>query len=116
MLMAERYNISHVAGDAFSLSVTYAEPNETPIDLTGCTAAMQIRDLPGGTVWASSSGAGATLTVTIPTPANGEILIAGTISQAAPASGYWDLQVTSAGGLPTTIIGGSFTITHEVTA
>jgi hypothetical protein len=109
------YNITHVAGDTFQLSVTWKDPAGVAIDLTGYTAAMQVRDKPGGTVWASSTGVAPALTITNGLT-NGNLLITGTITASAPSMGVYDLQVTSSGNVVDTILAGQFTVIEEVTA
>ena len=116
MHMSDRHDFTHTAGDTFRRQIEWTEPDGTAVDMTGYTAAMQVRDRSGGTVWASSSGAGASLTITIATPANGIMVVAGTISQTTPAVGVWDLQVTSGGGEVYTLVSGSFTVVEQVTA
>ena len=112
--MAVTHPLTHVAGDTMSFQITWQQSNGTPVDLGGYSAQMQVRDRAGGSVWATSSGNGATLTLTLGGNA-GTIDVVGTVSQATPAVGYWDLQV-SIGGAVTTLAGGTFTVVQEVTA
>jgi hypothetical protein len=114
--MTERHDFTHTANDTFKRQIEWTEPDGTAVDLTGYTVAMQVRDRPGGTVWASSTGASPSLTITVATPANGTMVIYGTVSQTSPAVGVWDLQVTSSGGEVSTLVAGSFTVVAEVTA
>lgn len=117
MHLSDRHDFTHTAGDTFRRQIEWVEPDGvTPIDLTGYTAAMQIRERPGGTVWASSNGASPALTITVATPASGVMVVSGTISQTTPAVGVWDLQVTSSGGEVYTLVSGSFTVIEQVTA
>jgi len=108
------HNITHVEGDRFQIQVKLEQPNGTAVNLTGYTAQMQVRDKPGGTVWASSTGGSPSLTVTIGA-AEGTIDIVGTIAQAAPARGVYDIQTTIIGAVDT-FLAGAFTIIPEVTA
>ena len=108
------YNISHTASDTFNLQVVYKDSNDAAVDLTGYTVAMQVRDRPGGTVWASSTGGSPSLTITV-TTGTGTMDISGTVSGTAPAVGVYDLQLTSSGGIVDTILAGQFTLLQEVT-
>jgi hypothetical protein len=108
------HNITHVHGDTFRLQVKLVQPNGTAVNLGGYTAQMQIRSKPGGTVWASSTGGSPSLTLTLGGAA-GTIDIVGTISQAAPSRGVYDIQTTVNGEVDT-FLAGAFTIISEVTA
>lgn len=112
--MAAIHNLTHVAGDTLAFRLTWQDSSGAAVDLTGYTAQMQVRDRAGGAVWASSTGGSPTLTMSLGGVA-GTIDVSGTVSQASPAVGYWDLQVTINSAV-TTLIGGTFTVVSEVTA
>ena len=103
-------------GDTGVLEVGYQEPDGTPVNLTGYSAKLQVRPKPGDSATAlleltHSSGiainaAAGTLLVTI-TPAQSVALGAGRFA--------YDLQITSAGGIVTTLVGGVLLVHPEVT-
>lgn len=70
--MADTYNTTIDQGATWSLLVTYNDPNGNPINLTGATAAMQLRTSP--------LAATAALTLTT---SNGGIAISGPSGQLA---------------------------------
>lgn len=92
-------NLTVMRGDAWSLLVTF------PFDLTGYTIAGQIRD--------SVDAQDATdLTITPTDLPAGKIHIG---QLEATIGGYYDLQLTAAGGGPTTYLRGVFTLVKDVT-
>ena len=92
----------------------------TPVDLTGYTARMEIKDKIGGTVLASADSAdtpldildiaidttGKTITLTISATDTAEI---------AWKRGVYDLEMVSSSGVVTAILTGSVNVTREVT-
>lgn len=92
----------------------------TPVDLTGYTARMKIKDKVGGNVLASTDVLDAPKNVLVITIDNA----AKTISLNIPAtstddfawkSGVYDLEMVSASGVVTAILSGKVTVTKEVT-
>jgi len=97
-------------------TVVYKDSSGTAINLTGYTAALQIRD-----TYADSTTA---LSLTSPsggiviTGATGTIAIHATATQtAAIAAGnyVYDLEITSAGGIITRLIQGKISLSPQVT-
>ena len=92
----------------------------TPVDLTGYTARMEIKDKIGGTLLASADSAdtpldildiaidttGKTITLTISATDTAEI---------AWKRGVYDLEMVSSSGVVTAILTGSVNVTREVT-
>jgi len=114
--MAGVYNITHRQGDTFNLALVYSDSAGDPINLTGFTAKCQLR--------ANASSDTAVLTATtsdgtlVITGAQGRIAfaISATAMGAIAAGTYvYDLEIESSGGVVTTILTGTFTITPEVT-
>jgi hypothetical protein len=109
------YNATIDQGATWSVTVTYTDSNGTPINLTGYTAAMQVRQ--------QYSSADADLTLTSPsggiviTPLTGVIVITMTATQtAALEEGYYvyDVELTS-GSYKDRLIQGQLTVAPEVT-
>ena len=102
-------------GDSFVLSITYTDSNNNPIDLTGYTANMEVRDKPGGKILCASATIGNG--ITIPNPALGVIEVnippSMTNNFVIPRSAY-QIQVTSNNGTATTIASGWFIVTAGV--
>jgi hypothetical protein len=92
----------------------------TPVDLTGYTARMKIKDRVGGTVLASSEVADTPLdTITI-TLDDVEATITITISATDTAAltwtkGVYDLELVSSGGVVTQLLSGKIAVEKEVT-
>ena len=87
----------------------------TPVDMTGYTARMQIRDKVGGTLLLTLTSANGGLTIDT---TKSSVTI--TISATATAGFIWnrgvyDLEMVSADGRVTTIVEGSVKVTPEVT-
>lgn len=92
----------------------------TPVDLTGYTARMKIKDKIGGNVLASTDVLDAPKNVLVITIDNA----AKTITLSIPATstddfawktGVYDLEMVSASGVVTAILSGKVTVTKEVT-
>ena len=89
-----------------------------PEDLTGFTAAAQVRDKPGGTsvmdlACAITTAAGETVPNVVNVTLDASDWPAGALQVGAAA---WDLQLTGATGEPViTIVAGAVTITQDVT-
>jgi hypothetical protein len=115
-MSAAIYNATIDQGATFSLTVVYKDENGVAINLTGFTAALQIRQ--------SYSDAAALVTLSSPsngiaiTPLTGTIVITMTAAQTGSLDeGYYvyDLEITSSGGIVTRLIQGQFTVSPEVT-
>ena len=92
----------------------------TPVDLTGYTARMKIKDKVGGTVLASTDAldtpknvlaiaidnTGKTITLSIPATATDDFTW---------KTGVYDIEMVSASGVVTVILSGKVTVTKEVT-
>ncbi len=111
-----KYDFTLYQGATFARVLTWKDENETPIDLTGYTARMHIRE---------SQDADAAF-VTLTTENDGITLgdAAGTITLSISASdtaaitetsGVYDLELVSAGGIVTRLLAGEVLISKEVT-
>jgi hypothetical protein len=111
------YNV--IQGDNFQLTLTYTDSTGSVINLAGASAYMEIRDKPGGSILsATASGAdgqagdGITFTASA-----GQIKINLSSSKTKlfnyPRSAY-QLQMTSAGEIKTTLLNGWFIVNAGV--
>lgn len=112
------YNI--VQGDSFLLSLTYANPDGSPINLTGASALFEVKDQPGGKILcATASGiASASVNDGITFSAStGQIYLNITPEKTKlfnyPRAAY-QLQVTTTGGIKTTLLTGWFIVNAGV--
>ena len=115
-MSAAIYNATIDQGATFNLEVIYKDEAGTPINITGYSAALQIRQNYYDTT--------ALLTLTSPsggiviTGAAGKINITMTDVQTGSLDeGFYvyDLEITSSGGIVTRLIQGQFTVSPEVT-
>lgn len=116
-MTANNYNIVIEQGSKFALTVIYKDDTGSIIDLTGYTAAMQIRKYidSSDTIESLSSGSGITIT-----GASGQIDIEiGATNTAAYdfITAYYDLEITPASGADDTVrlLQGSVKLSKEVT-
>jgi hypothetical protein len=107
------YNITAYQGATYDLSLTWAIGG-TAVDLTGYTAAMQVREnsRATATILSLTSGSGITLggtagTIALNVPAS-------TMGSATPGNYVYDLELNS-GSTVTRLIQGQFAISAEVT-
>lgn len=116
--MAVAYNTTIDQGADWYLTVTYEDPSGTPINITGFTAALQLRSLPSDTV--------AVLTLTT---ANGGITVTGVTGTIAihathtqtgaidEGNYFYDLEIYSNGNpsITTRLVQGQIVVSAEVT-
>ncbi len=114
--MAANYDITIEQGATFQLNLIWKDSAGVPIDLTGYTAKMQVRQR------YASDDAVLSLSTTAGTIVLGGV--AGTINITGPAAdtaaitikqGVYDVELTSAGGIVTRLIEGCVAISPEVT-
>jgi hypothetical protein len=114
--MAVSYNTVIDQGADWYLTVTYENPNGTPINLTSYTAALQLRSLPSDTT--------AVLTLTTAnggiaiTAATGVVAIHATANQTRVIDDgvyYYDLEITSPLSVVTRLVQGQVVVSPEVT-
>lgn len=112
MMKEVNYNI--IQGDSFILSLTYTNPDGNPIDLTGARALFEVRDQPGGKVLCATASGAASASANdgiIFTASAGRIDLNITPQKTSlfnyPRSAY-QLQLTSAEGVKTTLLTGWF--------
>ena len=114
--MADQYNVLIDQGSTYTLALTYKDSSGAAINLTGYTAAMQIRDTVNS----------ATTQLSLSSPSNGIVITAATglitititdtQTRALVANTYvYDLEITSGAGVVTRLIQGSVIVNAEVT-
>lgn len=115
-MVAGVYDIICEQGASFVRTLVWADENETPINLTGYTARMQVRPtVQSNTVLASLT---TELGGIVLTPATGEIKLELSAAQtnALPAGrAVYDLELISGLGFVTRLVEGSFTVKPQVT-
>lgn len=115
-MSAGLYKMVLEQGATFNLVVTWRNPDQTPIDLDGYTAKMQVRPSKGSPeVIATFSTDDATIVLG---GALGTIMfdVAADDTATLPAGAYvYDLEMRSSGGQVTRLLEGTFTIDGEVT-
>jgi LEA14-like dessication related protein len=114
-MMAVSYNTVIDQGATWYLTVTYENPNGTPINITGYTAALQLRSLPSDAVAVLSLTTGAGITIT---GATGTVAITATATQTRAideGTYYYDLEITSTLGVVTRLVQGQVVVSPEVT-
>ena len=99
-----RIDLALYQGDDFFLIVRC-----TGVILTAYTAKSQIRSTPGG------PDVLATFTATIPTADEVHLHLASVDATDLPAACAWDVQITDAAGVVTTLCYGNVAVTKEVT-
>ncbi len=92
----------------------------TPVDLTGYTARMQVRDKAGGVLLASSEAADSplniiTLSVDVANFVVGIEVAATDTAALTWSKGVFDLEMVSGSGVVTKLLSGTITVSNEVT-
>ena len=108
-----RYNITVYKGTTFQLSPTWKVDN-LPVDLTGYSAAMQVRDVSNNLITEISTANGrATIDGALGTV---NLTLTATQTAALTAGNYnYDLNLTSPGSVVYKILQGAFIINASVT-
>jgi hypothetical protein len=107
---------SHIRGDTwtgFDLTLTEG-PDNTPVDLTGTTVAMQMRTSANATT-AAESWTTADDSIVFLDAANGQIRITEKVVGITPGDYVLDVQVTFTDGKIQTVFRGKITIEADVT-
>ena len=87
----------------------------TPVDLTGYSAAMTIKDRVGGTILTTLTIANARITLNASTNTINLYIAAADTAALTWKKGVYDLELTGPTGIVTTIYRGSISVTLEVT-
>lgn len=110
------YDIEIRQGATFQIALAYRDPDGKPIDLSGFSAQMQIRDRVGGRVLAELSSANGRITIE---PAEGrlhvEIPRSITKNMALSTPGVYDLFITSEQDFAVCVVEGKVTFRPSVT-
>jgi hypothetical protein len=110
------YNMIIEQGATHTRSFTYTDDAGTAVNLSGYSARMMARAAyqSSATLFSVST---ATSGLTIPTPANGTIVLTLTDAQTAalPCDGVYDLEIVSPSGVVTRLLQGLVTLSGEVT-
>jgi hypothetical protein len=108
-------NYKVTQGDNFPLQLTYKDPSGNPIDLTGFSVTLEVKDKPGGKILSATCTIGDG--ITIPAPTTGVINInissAKTSVFTLPRSAY-QIQVTDQYGSKITLLQGWFLVNAGV--
>jgi hypothetical protein len=100
-------NFTVMKGDTFDAVVTFRDAEQKPLNFTGATLRMQIKD--GNDVQQVSLQQGAEFIVT------SNIVTFNYVTTLVPDTYYYDLQCTFANGLRKTLIGGKYKVLKEIT-
>lgn len=114
--MASVYNATIDQGANWYVTFTYQDSTGTPINLTGYTAAMQLRAPTDST----------TASLSLSSPSNGIVITGATgvvaVSATAAQTGAliegiyeYDLELTSGAGVVTRLVQGQITVSPQVT-
>lgn len=114
--MAEIYNQTIDQGANWYFQLTYKDSAGAPINLTGYSAALELGtsyNMTSPTLAISTTTTG----MTIPTPANGTIIVnvPAATTASLPTDNYvYNMTLTSPGGFVTRLIEGSVIVAPEV--
>lgn len=117
--MAGNYNFVAATNETFSPTITYRDSGGNLVNLTGYTAAMDVRDGAGTLVIRSdTSPSGSEGTVTLGgTAGTVAVTISATLMSALTPGVYsYDLVLTSGSGVKKRLLAGSFAVVAGVTA
>jgi hypothetical protein len=115
-MIAEVHNLTVEQGASYEQIIRWTDADGVPINLTGATAAMQVRQATNvSTVLFEASTANGKLAIAA---TDGQITLTITAAESAAFTwsfGKYDLEVTTAGGLVYRLLRGTISISAEVT-
>ena len=114
-MIAGIYNITCEQGSTFTRTFTINNPDETPFNLTGYSARMQIRrDVDSSTVILSATNDNGAIAITAGT---GVIVVTLSATQTAALTrgGIYDLEIFHSNGTVFKVVKGLFRLDKEVT-
>ena len=100
-------NFTVLDGDTFDAIVKFKDANQLPLNFTGATLVMEIRDSEDNIEATLSEGSGFDVALNIVT--------FNYIVNLTPNVYFYDLQCTFASGLVKTLIGGKFKVLKQIT-
>ena len=100
-------NFTVIKGDTFDAVVTFKDAEQRPLNFTGATLLMHIRNDEDVLLATLQSGAGFIIT--------SNIVTFNYITTLTPNTYFYDLQCTFANGLRKTLIGGKYKVLKEIT-
>jgi hypothetical protein len=100
-------NFTVLKGDTFDAVVTFKDAEQKPLNFTGATLLMHIRDDSDALQATLQSGSGFTV--------SSNVVTFSYITTLAPDTYFYDLQCTFANGLRKTLIGGKYKVQKEIT-
>ena len=105
-----KFDFNMYRGDSYAWKFVLWEDSEKtiPVDLTGATIKLEVRDKSGGIVLL-------TMPCTVTLPNSIDVAMTPAMYTGVPAKGVWDLQITLANTQVHTPIGGSMNITPDIT-
>jgi hypothetical protein len=110
-----RHDIEIHQGATFSLGFAYLDPAGVPIDLTGWTARMQVRDRVGGKVLADLSTENGSITID-PLVGRLQVTIARTVTRQMPTGlAIYDLFIVSPDDFAIKFLEGEVKVVGSVT-
>lgn len=115
MLKVPNYNLTCPQGATFDIMLTWKDNDGNPVDLTGCSAALQVRPTYSSAMPLIDiySGDGITLGGVLGTI---HLVVDAPVTEAVPAGSYvYDLKIEFASGAVTRLLQGKWQHTAEVT-
>jgi hypothetical protein len=109
-MMPGGYSLAIYRGDSHAWRFTLWEDADktVPASLNGISVKAEIRDRPAGTVIQA-------LTIVVTQPNIIDASLTAVQTAQLPASGRWDLQLTSASGWVSTVLAGAVKVTGDIT-
>lgn len=108
---AGNFSTSVVKGETLALSFALTDEDGVAINLTGATAAMALRT----SLTASSVALSCTPYLSIPTPANGVIVLSAPTDSLTVGRYVYDLKVTDSQSVVKVYLAGTIDVTQGVT-
>src|SRR5215472_1882823 len=115
MQCGNEYTICCQQYASFSLLITWLDENGSPVDLSGYSAAMQVRFALGGYLLIELTNSNGMITLGGTAGTVLLIISAAKTTLFAPGAYHYDILLTSAGGVATRLLEGSFYVEAGIT-
>lgn len=112
--IAGALNITHKRGDTFQRNFTITDDDDNPIDLTGYTCRLQIRENASRDAVLSATTSNY-ISITGASDNIITVVVPASLMSFDARSYLWDLEVTSTGSVTETWLAGTFTLVQDIT-
>ncbi len=110
----DEVNFNVVQGDTFTFRVEYQDESNTPMDITGYSAVMTVRDKPGGKIICAEIDNNSGIEIDGPNGSLDITLLPEHTRKFTTPRARYQIQIISENGVKTTVLSGYFVVSTTV--